>query len=630
VIPEAGSGRAPLTLGTAGHIDHGKTVLVEALTGVKTDRLPEERERGISIELGFASLELPSGRPLSVVDVPGHERFVRTMVAGATGIDLFLLVVAADDGVMPQTREHLAVLETLGVPAGVVALTKTDVAGAEALELVAEEVRELLAGGPYEHSPVTPVCAPAGEGIGDVVAALDEVASGLSPDRAPAEGEARLHVDRSFVLKGVGTVVTGTLWSGTLGAGDEVRIEPSGRTARVRGIEVHGRARSRAEAGQRVALNLAGRSRGEVERGDVVTALAAGLRPTYLVDAAVELRPGAGTFRRGARVHFHHGTRETPARMSPVEGEVLKPGRRSYVQLRLERPVVPTAGDRFVLRQVAPPDTIGGGVILDPAPRKHGPGREHVERLRLLESGDALERLEAQLDGSPSGLGEVEIDPDLLERLRADGHARRVGKRRHRYFAPDQLERARSRLLVALEEVGSGRPLSRGALADAAGLSDLAAASVLEELVAEGNVLARGPGFAPAGTGRLEDPRAERLLDALLADGLEPRGAGALGAALGMTGEQARELLEELALEGRVAPVKPGIYYHPNGVADAERRVVAICRRDGSVTIARLRDELGTSRKYAQALLEYFDAQRLTRRDGDAHVLRRRPGGRSA
>ena len=296
----------PLTLGTAGHIDHGKTVLVEALTGVNTDRLPEEQARGISIELGFASLELPSGRALSVVDVPGHERFVRTMVAGATGVDLFLLVIAADDGVMPQTREHLAILELLEVPAGVVGITKTDLVGADGVDLVVDQVRELLADGPYEQAPIVPVCAPAGEHLDELVAALDGLRRRL-PGRARAGGELRLHVDRSFSLKGIGTVVTGTLWSGVLQVGDEVRIEPSERTARVRSIEVHGNRRERADAGQRVAANLAGLDRREVERGDVLVTPGSSLEPAYIVDAAVELLPGTRPLARGTRVHVHHG-----------------------------------------------------------------------------------------------------------------------------------------------------------------------------------------------------------------------------------------------------------------------------------------------------------------------------------
>ena len=391
----------PLTLGTAGHIDHGKTVLVRALTGVDTDRLPEEQRRGISIELGFARLELPSGRALSVIDVPGHERFVRTMVAGATGIDLFLLVVAADDGVMPQTREHVAVLEALEVPAGVVAVTKADAVEPDELDLARGDVADLLRDGPYADAEMIAVSGLTGAGLEDLRAALDRLSAGAG-DRARVEGPARLHVDRSFTLKGIGTVVTGTLWSGELHAGQEVRLQPGELSARVRSVQVHDRAVDRAGPGQRVALNLAGVGREEVQRGDVVTDDTA-LTPTFLIDAVVRLDGGAERLRRGTRVQFHHGTRETPARVVPLEGETLEPGVQAFAQLRLERPVVPARGDHFVIRRVAPPDTIGGGWVVDARPRRHGPGVEHAKRLTALASADPLERLAAVLDEARSG-----------------------------------------------------------------------------------------------------------------------------------------------------------------------------------------------------------------------------------
>ena len=616
----------PLTLGTAGHIDHGKTVLVEALTGVDTDRLPEERARGISIELGFAPLTLPSGRSLSVVDVPGHERFVRTMVAGATGIDLFLLVVAADDGVMPQTREHLNVLRALGVAQGVVAVTKTDLVDGEEVELASAEVADLLASAGYDGTRIVPVCARAEAGIPELLEALDAVAASLA-GRAERGGEPRLHVDRAFTLKGIGTVVTGTLWAGAVGAGDEVAILPARRTARVRSVEVHGGRRERAGAGQRVALNLAGVDRRDVERGDVVAGAGTTLRPTYLIDAAVELLPGSRALRRGARVHVHHGTRETPARLAPLEGDVLEPGGRSYAQLRLEQPLVPAVGDRFVLRQLAPPDTIGGGTVLDTAPRKHGAGRDQVERLRMLELGGERERLAARLAVARSGVGAEEADVELLERLVAEGTARRIGTRRPLYFTPARADEAAQRLLRALDERGSGRPVSRGAIADAAGLTDLAAAALLEGLVEDGRVLARGPGYAPAAAER--DPALDRVVEALRADALEPRAPAALATDLDLQPERVRGLLEELALDGRAIRIKPALYYHPEALQAVEEAVVSICEREGAVTIARLRDALGTSRKYSQALLEHFDARRLTRREGDVHVLRTRPGAGS-
>ncbi len=358
---------APLTLGTAGHIDHGKTALIAALTGVDTDRLPEERARGISIELGYASLALPSGRRLSVIDVPGHERFVRTMVAGATGIDLYLMTVAADDGVMPQTREHAAVLRALAVDAGVVAVTKSDVADPEPAMV---EASELLPG-----AEVVPTSARTGGGLDELLAALDGVARTL-PSRGAQPGVVRLHIDRVFTIRGAGTVVTGTLWSGTVRRGDELQLLPSGRRARVRGVQVHDEPVEQAGAGQRVAVNLTGVSVGEVARGDVLSEIESELRPTFLIDAhlefaEIERRPG-----HGDRVQVHHGTRESPARLAWLGGP--------YWQIRLERLLIPGREDRLVIRQIAPPDTIGGGRVLDPHPRKHGPGTDitgHLERL---------------------------------------------------------------------------------------------------------------------------------------------------------------------------------------------------------------------------------------------------------
>jgi selenocysteine-specific elongation factor len=610
----------PLTLGTAGHIDHGKTVLVRALTGVDTDRLPEERRRGISIELGFARLELPSGRALSVVDVPGHERFVRTMVAGATGIDLFVLVVAADDGVMPQTREHLAVLEALEVPAGVVAVTKADAVTSDELELAVAEVRDLLREGPYAPVAIVPVSGLTGDGLEDLLAALDALAD-QTASRAGREGPAVLHVDRRFTLKGIGTVVTGTLWAGELEAGQEVRLEPGGRAARIRSVQVHDRAVDRAVAGQRVALNLAGIEHDEVDRGDVVTT-APGLHPTYLVDVSLRLGTGTAPLRRGTRVHVHHGTRKAPARVVPIETETLEPGTTGFAQLRLEQPLVPAAGDRFVLRQIAPPDTIGGGEVIDPRPRKHGPGEAYLRRLAALAGGDPLERLALELDEAPSGLAAAHADGADLERLELEDRAIALGGHAARWFSPGRLAEARRRLVEALDDTG-GRPASRGALARRAGIDDVAASALLEALVAEGEARALGAGFVGAGEiAAAEDPLTAQVLEALAEDGLEPRSVDLLANALGAEVPTVAETLERLALEDGVVRVRPGLYYHRAGLEEARRWVVALCRREGAVTIASLRDELATSRKYAQALLEHFDATRVTRRRGDEHVLR--------
>ncbi len=501
----------PLTLGTAGHIDHGKTALIRALTGVDTDRLPEERARGISIELGYASLALPSGRRLSVVDVPGHERFVRTMVAGATGIDLFLMTIAADDGVMPQTREHAAVLEALRVRTGVVAVTKSDLADPEVALIEASEL--------FPGSEAVPVSARTGAGIDDLRAALDR-AAGNVPDRGDSHAAARLHVDRVFTIRGAGTVVTGTLWSGEIGHGDELTLLPQGRRVRVRGVQVHDQPLERAPAGQRVAVNLTGLAVAEIERGDVLVGTESGLRPSYRVDAELEF--GDEEPEHGTRVQVHHGTREAPARLAWLGGH--------FWQIRLEQPLVPAAGDRVVLRRIAPPDTLGGGVVLDPRPRRHGPSRDLLVRLERLARGEAPE---------PTG-------------------------------------RART---------APRTPAEPAPIAQPAVVTLSASATALEH--------------------RLRDAGVEPPIDSEL---------------------DARDLAA-LRDAGRAVRVSKSLHYHVDALADIRERLIALAGRNGgAVTLAQLRDELGTSRKFAQALLEHFDSEKVTIRRGDEHVLRRRAG----
>jgi selenocysteine-specific elongation factor len=526
------TGGPPLTLGTAGHIDHGKTALIGALTGHDTDRLPEERERGVSIELGYAPLDLPSGRRLSVVDVPGHERFVRTMVAGASGIDLFLLCVAADDGVMPQTREHLAVLRGLGVERGVVAMTKADAGEPQA---VAAASAELVPG-----VELVAVSALRRTGLDELRAALDRVARDLPARSTEAADAPRLHVDRSFTLRGIGTVVTGTLWSGEVAAGDQVLILPRGLEARVRSVQVHDEPVERAAAGQRVALNLAGVRWREVERGDVVASDGADLAPTYLLDVRLELDGGAGALHDGrpsarlepgTRVQVHHGTREAPARVHPLDGEAIEPGTSGLAQVRLEAPLVPAARDRLVVRQIAPPDTLGGAVVLDPHPRKHRGGERVLARLAALERGERP--------------------------------------------PPDGLEGA-------------------------------AAPPAAQE----------GP--APL------DEGARRLAAVLRDDGDRPRADPELAAAAGLEESEAHRRLRDLVHAGKAVRVARNLHFAPEPLARLEAGIVALCERDGEVTIADVRDELGTSRRSAQALLEHLDAEKITRRAGDTHVLRQR------
>jgi len=422
----------PLTLGTAGHIDHGKTALVAALTGVDTDRLPQEKARGISIELGYAPLELPSGRHLSVVDVPGHERFIRAMVAGATGIDLFLLVVAADDGVMPQTREHAAIVRLLGIPAGVVALTKRDLVDDEGAELAKLEIAELLDGGPYAASEVVEVSARTGAGLDELRAALDRIA-GAAASR-PADGAVRLPVDRSFSLRGIGTVVTGTLWSGSVAAGDRLAILPGGREARVRSVQVHDRPAERAAAGQRVALALVGVERAQVRRGHVV-ATPGSLPESFRLECDLRVLDTAPrALRNGEPVMVHHGTAEIPARVVIRGGGELAPGAAGRVQLRLRARAVAGAGDHVVVRLTGPAVTVAGGVVTDPSPprvRRAAPApAARPEPARTPEpapaDADALYSRLAATPLTPPAIGPG--DERAVAHLVATGRAVRAGR----------------------------------------------------------------------------------------------------------------------------------------------------------------------------------------------------------
>jgi selenocysteine-specific elongation factor len=526
----------PLTVATAGHIDHGKTTLVEALTGKNTDRLPEERARGISIDLGYAPLELPDGTQLSVVDVPGHERFVRTMVAGATGVDLFLLVIDANEGARPQTHEHLAVLRLLGVERGVVALTKSDVADSDTLELARAEAEELVPG-----ATVVAVSGRTGDGLDELRAALAATAS--AQEHAGRDAPTRLYVDRSFTLRGIGTVVTGTLWSGSIGEGDELRVEPRGRMVRVRSVQVHDRPVDRANAGQRVAIALPGVERNDVRRGDALVAPGA-YRPTFRLDVALE--PLADI---PSRVHVHHGTADVLAR-------VILVGDR-YAQLRLSAPVVASRGDRVVLRAGT---TVGGGVVLAANPPRHA----NVERMEAAERGETLVHAPERVDGS------WVWSEEWLGELR------------------DELEAA----------IDAADPLDPGVPVPAAEW----AKSVVPHLGLElrGAKLYR-PGAA-AGLGARADAAAE--LEAQL--DLEP-----------VKVEDAA-LARFLENDGRLVRVGDGYAISPQAYEQARSVLV-----DG-ITLAQFRDALGVGRKTAQMLLERFDSDGVTRRVGDARVLRRR------
>jgi selenocysteine-specific elongation factor len=571
-----------LTVGTAGHIDHGKTWLVRALTGKDTDRLPEERSRGISIDLGYARLDLDGGRRLSLIDVPGHERFIRNMVAGATGIDLFLLVIDATEGARPQTHEHLAILRLLGIDDGVVAVTKADAADSTMLELVVAEAHELVPG-----ATVVPVSAKTGDGLDELRAALATVAG--SHERKTTHGSTRLYVDRVFTLRGIGTVATGTLWSGTVGEGDELRAEPAGIDVRVRSVQVHDEPVERAEAGQRVAVGLPGIERSQLRRGDAV--VEPGTYPVgYRLDVELEeLTP----IRDHSRLHVHHGTSELPARLVRI-GE-------RFAQLRLAEPVVAARGDRVVLRAGT---TLGGGRVLDPSP----PRSPDPARLELLAGDDPVAIVRA-LVHAPVRAGDLVArallpPPELAAGL---GSVEQAGDW---YFSADWLEQmrreARTRLTLRAEAAPLDPGLTSTELLPAAPWTD-AVLPLLELERRDGKVYL--PGTAPALGDRAEEAKA---LEARLAEaGLDPIRV------------EDGELARFLEAQGRLVRVGDGLAIGTAAYEQARQALVEECEREGRITLARFRDLLGISRRPAQLLLERFDADGLTRRVGDERVLRR-------
>jgi selenocysteine-specific elongation factor len=625
----------PVTIGTAGHIDHGKSALVRALTGIDPDRLAEEQRRGMTLDLGFAHLDLPSGVRAGIVDVPGHEALVHHMLAGAGGLDLVMLVVAADEGVMPQTREHVDILRFLPVAGGVVVLTKIDlVPDPEWLEIVAEEARALVAGSPLEGAPVVATSAKTGAGLPDLVAALDRLAATLPP--RDASGPVRLPLDRAFTIQGFGTVVTGTLWSGTLHPGDVLEVLPAGRQVRVRGLQVHGETVRAASAGSRVAVNVSGVEKHEVERGDVL-ATPGVFRPTTRLDVRLRLLPDAPALRHALPVHVHLGSGVTVGRVSIAAGTVLAPGSEALASMRLERPVVAVHGDRFVIRRYSPTQTLGGGTVL----RAVVPRRERrTERLALL---DAVERTgpAALVVAAVAGRGPAGMPPeDLaaaagltpaaaaagLEQAQAQGMVVTLAGR---LVAAQVTAHMRQTIEAALDEYHRTAPWRRGLpreelKARAAGDGgDALFDAVLTDLVEAGRIVVDREFVARVGFAPVLDDTRRHLRDALLAtlrtaawapppvDELRRLGpAGAVD-----------EMLQLLVDEGHVVAVAPDLRVATAALDAVRQTLVRMAAEGAEITVAALRDRLGTSRRYALALLEYFDAIRVTRRVGDRRVL---------
>jgi selenocysteine-specific elongation factor len=620
-------------IGTAGHIDHGKSTLVQRLTGIDPDRLGEEKRRGMTIDLGFAWLTLPSGREASIVDVPGHERFIKNMLAGAAGIDVALLVVAADEGVMPQTREHLDILDLLGVSAGVVAITKIDLVDDEWLDLIRAEVDELLAPTSLARSAIVPVSARSGKGLVELLAALD--AAIPADERARVAELPFLPVDRVFTVAGFGTVVTGTLHGGDLAAGQEVEILPAARRARIRGIQTHRRAAERAEPGTRAALNLAPLGQADVARGSAVV-LPGTIRAVRRFAARVRVLPHlSGGLSHGLNVAVHAGAAEVYGKVSVLDGGMVDAGDSGWVQIALERPVPTVRGQHFVLRLPAPLGTVAGGEVVDVRPRRRRTGASEIARLERLAGDDACESLRALLDdfrpydvstlARVLGLPPARVRALLSDLVAAGGAVSLGGSFVGTTFWGSIAERAEQ----ALRSFHASDPLARGMareeLRRRLGVGREAGAAAIARLCKDGLVTADGPlvmlpGNVGGTAGRFDE--VERLLDALREDPFAPPS----GSELLERARTDRALADAVAADGLIVRVAEGLYFD-RGVYDRlVCEVVAAIEINGEITVAELRDRYATSRKYALALLEHLDDERITRRLGDKRVLgSRRP-----
>jgi len=610
---EAGGHRISLTIGTAGHVDHGKTTLVRYMTGTDTDRLEEEHRRGISIVPGYAELDLPSGRRASLVDVPGHERFVKNMVSGATGVDAFLLVVAADDGVMPQTSEHLDILRILGVEQGVVALSKVDTVDEETVELAALEVEELLESRNVS-APLIHVSGATGEGVEDLMLALDALA-GYKADRR-RDDLARLPVDRSFVLKGIGVVVTGTLWSGEIRPGDVLHT-PTGLRPRVRGVQNHGHPAEVAYAGARTALDLTGVQSSGIESGDVL--LSYPVPAGRDLDVRVRLIERSKPLAHGVRVRLHHGTRSTNARVRLTDREELQPGTGALARLRLDEPFVTLRGDRFVLRSMDGV-TVGGGTVLDPSATGRRPDPSWLE---ALESNDAKKAVPLALARKPTqGMTTEELSlvlglpsDEVSRAVEIDARVETIG---NIHVAAGEVVAARERLLTALERRAAKRPenpeITVAEARTATGLSTPLADAMLADVTFEAvRVTDTGVSLPHANSVPPELEReAEQLLQDLQAAGPQPPAA------------EPTPAMRLLIKRGDAVELGGSLFTAREAAESVLERIKTICRESGEISLSGLRDSLGTSRKYAQAWLEYSDAAGVTSRTGDVRVLTRR------
>ncbi|MBF8267942.1 MAG: selenocysteine-specific translation elongation factor [Dehalococcoidia bacterium] len=617
-------------IGTAGHVDHGKSTLVHALTGIDPDRLQEEKERGMTIELGFAWLKLPSGREVSIIDVPGHERFIKNMLAGVGGIDLALLVIAANESVMPQTREHLAILDLLRVKKGLAVIAKRDLVDDEMVELVMAEVEDILKGTTLEGAPKVAVSAVTGEGIPELLETLDRLLETTETRRD--SGRPRLSIDRSFTMPGFGTVVTGTLIDGSLSVGQEVEVLPSGKVSRIRGLQSHRTKVETASPGRRLAVNLSGVSHDEIQRGEVLT-IPGWLKPTIALDVRLRLLSDAPrALKHNSPVTFHTGATETAARVRLLDQEEVKPGEETWAQIRLEHPLAVVKGDYFVIR--SSDATMGGGAVVDPYAKRH---RRHylptLQRLEVMARGSGedilLQTLQATEPCDMRLLADrANLSPEdarvLVERLASDRRVVVLGDRaltlRSLMYSSEGWASLMGKARTILDSYHKEHPLRwgiqreelRSRLALSPQVFPLILPRLVEEgAVVEGNNLLRLPLHQVALNGE-QQRRAETYLAALRSTPYSPPTDVTLG----------DDLLNLLVDEGRVVKVSESVVFDATAYGEMVEGILATIKAQGKINVGQVRDQFQTSRKYALSLMEHLDQRRITRRVGDDRVLR--------
>jgi len=627
-------------LGTAGHIDHGKSTLVKALTGTDPDRLKEEKERGITLDLGFASLDLPGGNRLGIVDVPGHEGLIKNMLAGVGGIDMVMLVIAADEGIMPQTREHLAICDLLHVKQGLIVLTKMDAAEKDWLALVQEEVRDFVKGTFLEKAPIVPVSAKTGENLDKLKQELDKLANKVAP-KSP-NGILRLPIDRVFTMKGFGTVITGTLLSGTVSQDQEVDILPRSITTKVRGIQSHNKAAQRAVAGQRTAVNLQGVEKDQLSRGDTIVTKGF-FKTTRNVDCSLAMLPQAlRSIRTGTRIRFYNNTQEATGRATLVGSHELNPGDEGYVQFRLEQPVLIQHGDRFIIRFYSPMETLGGGMVLNPHPRRHRnvSMQDSVRNLGILEKGAPDERLAVLIAGKTlAGMEEAEVigsiaadKAEVTAALTALAQKKVIVRVDNLFVHTSHLVTLEQKVLALIAEFHKANSLKPGIdKEEVKGMLKIrlhpkALGMAIDGLIRKKQIEADGsklklPGFKPA-VGKDQELYKDRIVEAIRKGGSQPPVREEFPALFGITDKDAKDLLKLLADEGHVIRINDSLYLDKAVLETIKADLVKFLQDKKEIIVAEFRDLAKTSRKFAVPILEYFDSQKFTQRVGDKRVLR--------